>query len=164
MEDTDGRFQVYQGDISAPREILGESTYLEGKAEGESSVSKSGYGLKAASGALLAVAQQAYVEGVSTRRVEELVQAPRLRGHRQGPGLPHLLGVGRRGRLLTAIVANPHVRQSHRRPSGVVAVMLLSPIIAVITFYALPSSGGKALTIAIVSTLTVVTRFTRSMM
>ena len=42
--------------------------------------------------------------------------------------------------------------------------MVLSPSIAVITFYAPSSSGGKALTILMVSTLTVVTRFTRSMM
>ena len=50
--------------------------------------------------ALLAVVQQAYVEGVSTRRVENLVQALGCEGILQEPGLAHLLRVGRRGRLL----------------------------------------------------------------
>ena len=40
--------------------------------------------------ALLAVVQQAYVEGVSTRRVEDLVQALGYEGNLQEPGLAHL--------------------------------------------------------------------------
>ena len=45
-----------------------------------------------------------------------------------------------------------------------VEVMLLYPSVMFITFYASSSRGGNAFTIVIVFTLTVVTRFTRSMM
>ena len=39
--------------------------------------------------ALLAVIQQAYVEGVSTRRVDDLSKALGLRRHIEEPGVPH---------------------------------------------------------------------------
>ena len=44
--------------------------------------------------ALLAVIQQAYVEGVSTRRVDDLVKALTMRGHLKEPGIAHLPGSG----------------------------------------------------------------------
>jgi putative transposase len=47
--------------------------------------------------ALLAVIQQAYIEGVSTRRVEDLVQSARLRRHLQERGLAYLSGARRAG-------------------------------------------------------------------
>ena len=48
-------------------------------------------------GALLAVIQQAYVEGVSTRRVDDLVKALGVRGYLKEPGVPYLLRAGRGG-------------------------------------------------------------------
>ena len=47
--------------------------------------------------ALLAVIQQAYVEGVSTRRVDDLVKALGCEGYFQEPGVAHLSGTGRGG-------------------------------------------------------------------
>ena len=47
--------------------------------------------------ALLAVIQQPYVEGVSTRRVDDLIKAPGLRRHLQQPGVAHLRATGRSG-------------------------------------------------------------------
>ena len=50
--------------------------------------------------ALVAVVQEAYVQGVSTRRVDDLVQALGLTGHQQEPGLAALRRAGRGGRAL----------------------------------------------------------------
>ena len=47
--------------------------------------------------ALLAVIQQAYVEGVSTRRVDDLVKALGCEGISKRPGVAHLSGTGRGG-------------------------------------------------------------------
>ena len=47
--------------------------------------------------ALLAVIQQAYVEGVSTRRVDDLVKALTMRGHLKEPGIADMPWVGRGG-------------------------------------------------------------------
>ena len=47
--------------------------------------------------ALLAVIQQAYVEGVSTRRVDDLVKALGCEGISKSPDVAHLSGAGRGG-------------------------------------------------------------------
>ena len=47
--------------------------------------------------ALLAVIQQAYVEGVSTRRVDDLGEGTGMRGHLKEPGIAHLPWAGRGG-------------------------------------------------------------------
>ena len=44
--------------------------------------------------ALLAVIQIAYVQGVTTRKVDELVQSLRLEGDGQKPGIPDLQRAG----------------------------------------------------------------------
>ena len=45
--------------------------------------------------ALLSVIQQAYVEGVSTRRVDDLIKALGCDRHLQQPGVAHLRATGR---------------------------------------------------------------------
>ena len=47
--------------------------------------------------ALLAVIQQAYVEGVSTRRVDDLVKGSWVRGYLKEPSVAYLPGTGRGG-------------------------------------------------------------------
>ena len=68
--------------------------------------------------------QQAYIEGVSTRKVDTLLQALGSDGHRQEPGVAHLQGFDGTGRVSQpAAGAYPYVwldalyvkvRQNHR--------------------------------------------------